>query len=415
MQWESIPTKSGQEKVVADKINAGITAPKGFKAAGIHCGIKKSRKDLALIVSEYPATAAAVFTLNKVQAAPVLVCKKHLNESSFFKAIIVNSGNANACTGDQGFIDALTMAAETASVLGADADQIFVSSTGVIGETLPMEKIINGIHKVARHVDEGEYQSAAEAIMTTDTFSKSYSTSFLVNGVEVNIGGIAKGSGMIHPNMATMLGFVTTDASIEKNVFQKMLKDTVDKTFNRITVDGDTSTNDMVIALANGASGVSIEPSTSACEIFEEQLYSILKKLAIDIVKDGEGATKLIELTVEGAPSDEDAVKAARTVSLSPLVKTAIHGEDANWGRILAAVGYSGIEFDPDKFEIEINGTPILKQNYQVTLPIAEANKTLKPKEIKIVLKLNSGRGSATYWTCDFSEDYVKINGSYRT
>ncbi|MEW5842998.1 MAG: bifunctional glutamate N-acetyltransferase/amino-acid acetyltransferase ArgJ [Bacteroidota bacterium] len=415
MQWESIPTKSGQEKVVADKINAGITAPKGFKAAGIHCGIKKSRKDLALIVSEYPATAAAVFTLNKVQAAPVLVCKKHLNESSFFKAIIVNSGNANACTGDQGFIDALTMAAETASVLGADADQIFVSSTGVIGETLPMEKIINGIHKVARHVDEGEYQSAAEAIMTTDTFSKSYSTSFLVNGVEVNIGGIAKGSGMIHPNMATMLGFVTTDAAIEKNVFQKMLKDTVDKTFNRITVDGDTSTNDMVIALANGASGVSIEPSTSACEIFEEQLYSILKKLAIDIVKDGEGATKLIELTVEGAPSDEDAVKAARTVSLSPLVKTAIHGEDANWGRILAAVGYSGIEFDPDKFEIEINGTPILKQNYQVTLPIAEANKTLKPKEIKIVLKLNSGSGSATYWTCDFSEDYVKINGSYRT
>ncbi len=415
MQWESIPTKSGQEKVVADKINAGITAPKGFKAAGIHCGIKKSRKDLALIVSEYPATAAAVFTLNKVQAAPVLVCKKHLSESSFFKAIIVNSGNANACTGEQGYVDAFTMAAETASVLGAETEQIFVSSTGVIGETLPMEKIVNGIHKVVQHVDEGEYQSAAEAIMTTDTFSKSYDVTFSINGFEVNIGGIAKGSGMIHPNMATMLGFVTTDAAIEKNVFQKMLKDTVDKTFNRITVDGDTSTNDMVIALANGASGVSVEPNTSAYEVFEEQLYSILKKLAIDIVKDGEGATKLIEITVEGAQTDDDAVKAARTVSLSPLVKTAIHGEDANWGRLLAAVGYSGIEFDPDKFEIEINGTPILKQNYQVTLPIAEANKTLKPKEIKIVLKLNSGSGSATYWTCDFSEEYVKINGSYRT
>ncbi|MCL6097441.1 MAG: bifunctional ornithine acetyltransferase/N-acetylglutamate synthase, partial [Bacteroidetes bacterium] len=256
MQWESIPTKSGQEKVVADKINAGITAPKGFKAAGIHCGINGSRKDLALIVSEYPATAAAVFTLNKVQAAPVLVCKKHLSESSFFKAIIVNSGNANACTGEQGYVDAFTMAAETASVLGAETEQIFVSSTGVIGETLPMEKIVNGIHKVVQHVDEGEYQSAAEAIMTTDTFSKSYDVTFSINGFEVNIGGIAKGSGMIHPNMATMLGFVTTDAAIEKNVFQKMLKDTVDKTFNRITVDGDTSTNDMVIALANGASGV---------------------------------------------------------------------------------------------------------------------------------------------------------------
>lgn len=404
-----------QEKVVADKINAGITAPKGFKTAGIHCGIKKSRKDLALIVSEYPATAAAVFTLNKVQAAPVLVCKKHLSESSFFKAIIVNSGNANACTGDQGYIDALTMANETAAALGVSPQQVFVSSTGVIGETLPMEKIINGIGKVVGLVDESEYLSAAEAIMTTDTFSKSYSATFFIDGIEVSIGGIAKGSGMIHPNMATMLGFVTTDAAIEKNVFQKLLKNTVDKTFNRITVDGDTSTNDMVIALANGASGVSVEPNTSTYEIFEEQLYSLLKKLAIDIVKDGEGATKLIEITVDGALSDDDAVKAARTVSLSPLVKTAIHGEDANWGRLLAAVGYSGIEFNPDKFEIEINGTQILKQNYQVTLPIAEANKTLKPKEIKILLKLNAGNGTATYWTCDFSEDYVKINGSYRT
>jgi len=415
MHWESIPAKQGQEKIVADKINNGITAPKGFKAAGIHCGIKKSRKDLALIVSEYPATAAAVFTLNKVQAAPVLVCKKHLNESASFKAIVVNSGNANACTGDRGYEDALTMADETAAVLGVNPEEIFVSSTGVIGETLPMEKIINGIRNVIKQVDEDEYLGAAEAIMTTDTFPKSYSTSFFVNGIEVSIGGIAKGSGMIHPNMATMLGFVTTDAAIEKNVFQSLLKNTVDKTFNRITVDGDTSTNDMVIALANGASGVSIEPNTTAYEIFEKQLFNLLKKLAIDIVKDGEGATKLVELTVEGALSDNDAVKAARTVALSPLVKTAIHGEDANWGRLLAAVGYSGIEFDPDKFEIEINGTPILKQNYTVMLPIAEANRTLKQKEIKIVLKLNAGTGKATYWTCDFSEDYVKINGSYRT
>ncbi len=415
MQWESIPTKPGQEKVVADKINNGIAAPKGFKVAGIHCGIKKWRKDLALIVSEYPATAAAVFTLNKVQAAPVLVCKKHLHESASFKAIVVNSGNANACTGNQGYEDALTMASETAAVLGVNPKEIFVSSTGVIGEMLPMEKIINGIRTIAKQVDESEYLNAAEAIMTTDTFPKYYADSFFVNGTEVSIGGIAKGSGMIHPNMATMLGFVTTDAAIEKNIFQRLLKNTVDKTFNRITVDGDTSTNDMVIALANGASGVSIDPNTSEYEIFEKHLLGLLKKLAVDIVMDGEGATKLIEITVEGALSDDDAVKAARTVSHSPLVKTAIHGEDANWGRLLAAVGYSGIEFNPDKFEIEINGTPILKQNYTVTLPVAEANQILKPKEIKIVLKLHAGNGKATYWTCDFSEEYVKINGSYRT
>ena len=251
--------------------------------------------------------------------------------------------------------------------------------------------------------------------MTTDTFVKSHETSFMVNGIEVNIGGISKGSGMIHPNMATMLGFVTTDAAIAKSTLQAMLKSTCDRTFNRIIVDGDTSTNDMVIMLANGASGVTIEEGTDEYKLFEEELFDLLKKLSIDIVKDGEGATKIIEITVEGALTDADAEKAARTVALSPLVKTAIHGEDANWGRILAAVGYSGIEFNPDKFEITINEIPILKENYFVTLPNAIANQTLKPAKINLLLELHGGNGKATCWTCDFSEEYVKINGSYRT
>ena len=414
MQREYIPKR--QEAIVADKIKDGITAPKGFRSAGIHCGIKKSRKDLALIVSDLPATAAAVFTLNKVQAAPVLISKKHLNESESFKAIIVNSGNANACTGERGYQDAVTMANETAKVLGVKAKEIFVASTGVIGEPLPIVKIINGIHQIVKQVDESEYMSTAEAIMTTDTFVKSTSSMFTIDGKEVSIGGIAKGSGMIHPNMATMLAFITTDAAIEKNVFQGLLINVTDKTFNRIVVDGDTSTNDMVVALANGASGItSIQQNTESYKIFEEHLYEVLKKLSIDIVIDGEGATKLIEITVEGALSDEDATKAARTVALSPLVKTAIHGEDANWGRIIAAVGYSGIDFKPDKFEITINDVPILKQNYCVTLPNAEANKTLKPRDINLKIKLNMGSGTSTVWTCDFSEEYVKINGSYRT
>lgn len=404
-----------QEVIMDEKIGGGVTAPKGFKAAGIFSGIKKAKKDLALIVSDLPASAAGVFTLNKVQAAPVLVSKKHLQRSKTFRAIICNSGNANACTGDQGYSDAVLMAVETARTIGVKPEEVLVSSTGVIGEILPMDKVVDGIQHIAKLLDRKEYQSAAEAIMTTDTFVKSHAVTFEINGKNVTIGGISKGSGMIHPNMATMLAFVTTDAKVEPETLQLLLKSTCDKTFNRIIVDGDTSTNDMALILANGASEADIIPGSPSYEFFEENLFQLLKKLSIDIVKDGEGATKLVEITVEGALSDKDAEKAARTVALSPLVKTAIHGEDANWGRILAAVGYSGIDFDPGKFEIIINGTQILKQNYEVTLPIAEANQTLKPAEINILLKLNKSNGKATCWTCDFSEEYVKINGSYRS
>jgi glutamate N-acetyltransferase/amino-acid N-acetyltransferase len=345
----------------------------------------------------------------------VLICKEHLRRSKTFKAIVINSGNANACTGQHGYDDAVIMAEVTAKELNIMPEEVFVSSTGVIGEQLPMEKIVNGIKKAVKYLDSGEHENAAKAIMTTDTFAKSISSTFIIDGKNVSIGGISKGSGMIHPNMATMLAFVTTDAGIEHDVFQILLKNVADKTFNKIIVDGDTSTNDMVIALANGQSEIKIEPETESYRIFEEQLYQILKKLAVDIVKDGEGATKLVEINVEGALNNNDADKAARTVALSPLVKTAIHGEDANWGRIIAAVGYSGIEFNPDKFEIYINGQQILKQNYQVALSIQNANQTLKPNEINLLLKLNMGTGKATCWTCDLSAEYVKINGSYRS
>lgn len=404
-----------REEMVTKRMVTGITAPKGFKSAGIHCGIKKSKKDLALIYSELPATAAGVFTTNKVLAAPVLVCKEFLNSSNSFHAIIVNSGNANACTGKLGLENAYKMADETAQRLKINSNQVFVSSTGVIGEQLPMDKIIKGINHIVESIEDGNDLATAQAIMTTDTFPKLFNKTFLIDGKEVSIGGIAKGSGMIHPNMATMLAFITTDAKIDKETLQKLLKKVTDLTFNKIVVDGDTSTNDMVLMLANGASNVEIIEETENYKIFEKNLYELLKKLSIDIIKDGEGATKLVEINVEGALSDADADKAARQVALSPLVKTAIHGEDANWGRIIAAVGYSGIEFNPDLFELEINEVPILKQNYEVTLPNELANQTLKSSEVKIRINLNAGNGKATIWTCDFSEEYVKINGSYRS
>jgi glutamate N-acetyltransferase/amino-acid N-acetyltransferase len=378
--------------------------------------VKKAKKDLALIVSDVPAVAAAVFTLNKVQAAPVVLCKRHFSAGGTFRSIVVNSGNANACTGNRGYEDACTMADVAAQSLDIRPSEVFVASTGVIGEPLPIDRIANGIRTASALLNEAEHESAAEAIMTTDTFKKVATATFERNGYTINIGGIAKGSGMIHPNMATMLGFITTDATFEPDAFQSLVKSLVDKTFNRIVVDGDTSTNDMVVALANGESGIpALRPGTESFKEFSRQLEGVLKKLAIDIVRDGEGATKLVEIRVEGATSDAEATRAAKTVALSPLVKTAIHGEDANWGRIIAAVGYSGIDFDPAAFEIFINNIPILTRNYTVTLSNQEANNSLKGDTVELVIKLHGGSGSATVWTCDFSEQYVVINGSYRS
>lgn len=397
------------------KGTGGITAPRGFTAAGIHCGIKKEKKDIALIVSETPAIAAAVFTTNAVIAAPLVVDKEQLQRSSTISAILINSGNANACTGDRGIEDARRMVNGTAQALGIDAAQILVSSTGVIGQYLPMEKIDAGIIRIAPQLSADGNTAAAEAIMTTDTFSKELSVTVDIAGVPVTIGGMAKGSGMIAPNMATMLGFVTTDAAIDPPVLQSLLRSANERSFNRITVDGDTSTNDMVVILANGAAGNTPLRSTADSPAFAQALESLLIRLAKMIVVDGEGATKLVEVRVTEAATEQEAATAARTIANSSLVKTAIHGEDANWGRILAAVGYSGISFDPSAVEISFDDVQILRRNYDIRFSEQQAKQVLSKKEFTVTVNLHRGTAVASFWTCDLSREYVSINANYRT
>ena len=395
----------------------GITGPKGFYAAGIHCGIKKVKKDLALLFSSEPACAAGIFTTNKVPAAPVLVDKQQLEMSSSFRAILVNSGNANACTGERGLNDAWSMVDSTASALGIHRSEVLVSSTGVIGQYLPMAPIEAGIAEAVSMLDAGAHTSAAEAIMTTDKFPKELSVRFDLGGVEVTIGGMAKGSGMIAPNMATMLAFITTDAAISAGLLQSSLKDAADHSFNRISVDGDTSTNDMVLMLANGMAGNRelSDPADLRFQTFYEALEYLLVRLCKMIVVDGEGATKFIEIHVTGASSEQAAVQAAKAIANSNLVKTAIHGEDANWGRILAAVGYSGIDFNPADVEIFFGDVPILRKQYLIDFSEEAAKRVLMQREIKITVDLCQGAASASFWTCDLSKDYVAINANYRT
>ncbi len=395
----------------------GITAPKGFYASGVHSGIKKIKKDLALVFSGTPALAAGIFTTNKVPAAPVIVSKQQLERSTVFRAIVVNSGNANACTGERGLNDAWSMAQWTAKALHIDAREVLISSTGVIGQYLPMDKLFTGIREAEIMLDPDGHTAAAEAIMTTDTFAKELAVQVNVDGVDVTIGGMAKGSGMIAPNMATMLAFVTTDAKISHDILQRSLKRAADRSFNRITVDGDTSTNDMVLMLANGLADN--QPLTSVdapgYRQFYEALEDLLVKLSKMIVLDGEGATKFVEIMVRGAVSEEAAAQAARSIANSNLVKTAINGEDANWGRILAAVGYSGIDFSPENVEIYFGNLPILGKSYAIDFSEAEAKRVLQQKEIMITVDLNQGDATASFWTCDLSQEYVAINANYRT
>ncbi len=395
----------------------GVTGPKGFKAAGIFSGIKKAKKDLSLVFSEAPAKAAGVFTTSKVQAAPVLVCKQQLKRSASFRAIVVNSGNANACTGERGLNDAWAMVEAVAKETGIGVNEVFVSSTGVIGQYLPMEKITAGIPKVVSSLSTDGHLSAAEAIMTTDTFSKELAVSANIDGVNVTIGGMSKGSGMIAPNMATMLAFITTDANITSELLTYSLKRAADRSFNRITVDGDTSTNDMVLILANGMAGNKEmnNPASMSFQKFYDALEYLLVRLSKMIVLDGEGATKFVEIEVTGAATEEAAVKAARSIASSSLVKTAINGEDANWGRILAAVGYAGIEFDPAEVEIFFGDVPILRKNYVISFSEEAAKRVLSQKEIRITVKLHQGMHVASFWTCDLSKEYVAINANYRT
>jgi glutamate N-acetyltransferase/amino-acid N-acetyltransferase len=399
------------------EIEGGVTAPDGFLATGIHCGIKKSKPDLALIFSPSPATAAAVFTLSKVLAAPVLVDKAQLERSRSMRAIVVNSGNANACTGDRGMEDAWSMVAATARALTIGEHEVLVSSTGVIGQFLPTRIIVDGIVRAASELSPSGSTLAAEAIRTTDTFTKEIAVETTVEGSRVRLGGMAKGSGMIAPNMATMLAFVTTDACIAPDLLHQALRQATDRSFNRISVDGDTSTNDMVVVLANGNAG---HPELTSCDspgydAFAEALEHVLVRLSKMIVVDGEGATKFVEINVHGAASEEAAVAAARAIANSNLVKTAIHGEDANWGRILAALGYSGIDFDPADVEISFGDLPILRRNYTIDFSEEKAKEVLARREIVITVGLHRGHGSASFWTCDLSKRYIEINANYRT
>ena len=396
-------------------IDGGVATPAGFRAAGISAGIKASGKpDLALVVSDRPATAAAVFTTNKAQAAPVVVSREHLAVSGgIAQAIIVNSGCANACTGADGERVARGMAAITARHLGCETTQVLVASTGVIGVNLSLDKITAAMPTAMTALGADQSSAAAQAIMTTDPFPKEAAIRVSIDGRDITIGGTAKGSGMIEPMMATMLGFVTTDASVPLPLLQRALREVTDNTFNAITVDGECSTNDCVMMLANGASGVTIDESSY--EVFAHALETVCLRLALGIVRGGEGATKLITITVTGAASTAEARKAAKAIANSPLVKTAVHGGDPNWGRLVAVSGRAGVEFDLSRAAVTIGSIVLFKDGVPHDENAAEAAGYLKNDDINIAVDLGAGSAASTVWTCDLTAEYVRINAEYRT
>ena len=388
---------------------------KGFKAAGIASGLKKNgEKDLGLIYSEVSAKVAGVFTRNKVKAAPLLLNIDRI-KSGIGQAIIVNSGNANCCTGDQGIQDAKAMARFAASELKISEDLVLVASTGVIGEPLPIEKIRDAVPKLTGLLKPEGINDFVMAIMTTDTMPKIITRQEDLGGKTFSVTGVAKGSGMICPDMATMLCFVYTDVDMAPDFLKDSLNTATERSLNRITIDGDTSTNDMVLVMANGLSGAVIESSADK-ETFQSVLDDVLIGLAKQLVKDGEGATKFVEINVRGALSDADARTIADTIANSPLVKTAIFGEDANWGRVMMAVGRAGVPVDPDKVDVFFDDVLMVKNGMRYGKDTeTEMTKILKKPEFEISIDLNMGHGHASVFTCDFSIDYVKINADYRT
>lgn len=401
-------------------ITGNVVSPKGFKACGNAIGLKKSKKDMAIIVSDVPCNAAGCFTTNVVKAAPVQWDMKTVGNK--IKGIVVNSGNANACTGKQGLKDTEDTAEKLASLTGVSAENILVCSTGVIGVNLPMDIILKGVDDtfalLGDRAESGDM--AAEAIMTTDTYAKKAAVEIEIGGKIVTIGGMAKGSGMINPNMATMLCFITTDCAISKEMLNKALKSCVEDTFNMISVDGDMSTNDTVLCLANGmAENAEIDSENEDFEKFKEALFYITKKLAMSCADDGEGATKLIEAKVTGARDKENARKMALSVVSSSLLKAAIFGEDANWGRVLCAMGYSGADFDPMDvsivFRSENGDIKLMDKGTPVVFDEDLAAKILSAHNIYIDMILEEGDGEAVAWGCDLTYDYVKINGDYRS
>ncbi|MFH1825512.1 MAG: bifunctional glutamate N-acetyltransferase/amino-acid acetyltransferase ArgJ [Candidatus Firestonebacteria bacterium] len=388
---------------------------RGFKAGSLHCGIKKYKNDLAIIYSEVPAVASAVFTLNKVKAAPVILSQKHIKNGKI-SAIVVNSGNANACTGKIGLLHANLMAKTSADALNIKRQEVLVASTGVIGVILPINKIINGIKKVCRHLNYGHWQKCAAAIITTDTFPKIILDSFMIDGKKCNILGLAKGSGMINPNLATMLSFILSDVSINKKYLDTAFKEVVSESFNSITVDGDTSTNDTVCILANGFAGnKAINEKDKHYNKFLSSLKYVMTNLAKMIVKDGEGADKFIEIEVLGAKDKNQAKSAGLSIAKSNLFKTAMHGANPNWGRIMSALGNSGVYFRENKVDMYFDKLLMAKDGCEVKFNEKESNRILSKKNIKIIVHLNIGQGKANVWTCDLTEKYIKINAHYRT
>lgn len=394
-------------------IEGGVTAPEGYMAAGMASGIKKKGLDLAVIFSSQPAAAAGVFTLNQVQAAPVVVSRENLKHSrGRARAVLINSGCANACTGGRGMRDAVLSSQCLASHLEIDPNQVLVASTGVIGSFLPVQKLLKGIAAAVSSLNSQGSSTAAQAIMTTDTREKSFALEGRFGGKTVRIGGMAKGAGMIHPNMATMLSAITTDIRIAPGILNKIVRRVVERTFNCVTVDGDCSTNDTVFVLANGTSQVSVADSASA-SFFEQGLETLCSELAKSIARDGEGATKFVEILVKGARNFKSARAVAKSIANSNLVKTALYGEEFNWGRILCAAGYSGVTFSPERFVLTLNGITIFKDGSPVSATLKRAEKEMKAHDLLIEVDLGGGRHEARVWTCDLSHDYVDINGSY--
>ncbi len=403
------------------QIRGGVTAAKGFTASGTHVGIRKNRekKDLALIWSEKSCSAAAVYTTNKVKGQPLVVTSEHLADGKA-QAIIVNAGNANTCTGEAGIAAARRMAALVSQWMKIPAYDVVVASTGVIGQQLDVGKIEAGMEQLVAGLSRTGNIDAREAIMTTDTVKKEAAVQFELGGTMVTIGAMAKGSGMIHPNMATMLSFITTDCAISPVMLQKALSASVEKTYNRVSVDGDTSTNDMVVVLANGMAGNGvIEAEGPDFRTFYEALTWLNTQMARMIAKDGEGATKLIECTVEGASDEAKAVELAKGVICSSLVKTAVFGADANWGRILCALGYTRKDFDPAKVDVAFESASgyieVCKNGVPLPFNEEKAKKILSYQEVTIYVTLHEGEAQATAWGCDLTYEYVRINGDYRT
>ena len=392
----------------------GVATATGFRAAGVAAGIKTSGLDLALVVSEAEATAAAVFTTNKAQAAPVTVSREHLAASGGRgRVIVVNSGCANACTGVDGIAAARRMASDAAHLVGCPVEQVLVASTGVIGVALPIDKIAAALPTAFQSLAADGGPAAARAIMTTDPFPKEAATRIDLGGRTIQVGGMAKGSGMIEPMMATMLGFVTTDAAVPASLLARALREAVDDTFNAITVDGECSTNDCVMLLANGVSGVAVDESSYGT--FVDGLRTVCRELALGIVRGGEGATKLVQVVVTGAATTPEARRAAKAIANSPLVKTAIHGGDPNWGRLIAVAGRADVAFALDRAAVRIGPILLFEQGRPHDDRAPDAAAYLKGREVTVSVDLGAGSAKSIVWTCDLSAEYVRINADYRT